>query len=236
MSPPALVAVAHGSRNPGAGRCIRNLLRAVAARRPRIRVHAAFVELTPPGLTELLAALDGTAVVVPLLLGRGHHVGVDVPAAARERAETVVTPPLGPDPLLAQVLADRLRNRGGPRADAVVLGAAGSRDPAAAEDAQRMAGWLRAELGASVTVGYAAAARPSVAAVVTAARAAGARRVAVASYLLAPGHFDRLVRGCGADVVTAPMSSHPAVADVVLARYDAACSGGLPHGVVPAVR
>ena len=35
--------------------------------------------------------------------------------------------------------------------------------------------------------------------------------MAVASWLLAPGVFHRAALGCGADVVAAPLGSHPAV-------------------------
>jgi len=58
---------------------------------------------------------------------------------------------------------------------------------------------------------------------VTAARAAGGGEpVAVASYLLAPGFFQRRVEESGADVVTAPIAPHPLLVEVVLARYRAA--------------
>ncbi|MDQ3989388.1 MAG: sirohydrochlorin chelatase, partial [Actinomycetota bacterium] len=54
-------------------------------------------------------------------------------------------------------------------------------------------------------------------------RAVGQRRVVVASWLLAPGLFHRAALGCGADVVAAPLGSHPAVVDrlVDLAGLDA---------------
>ncbi len=51
----------------------------------------------------------------------------------------------------------------------------------------------------------------------------GARRVVVASYLLAPGLFaDRIAtaaRAAGAAVVSAPLGAAPEVADVLLDRY-----------------
>jgi sirohydrochlorin ferrochelatase len=43
------------------------------------------------------------------------------------------------------------------------------------------------------------------------ARRAGARRVAVASYLLADGLFQGRLAEAGADVVGAPLGAHPAV-------------------------
>lgn len=50
------------------------------------------------------------------------------------------------------------------------------------------------------------------------AREAGGR-VAVASWLLAPGLFQRRVQDSGADVVADPLGAHPRVADLVLRRY-----------------
>jgi sirohydrochlorin ferrochelatase len=44
----------------------------------------------------------------------------------------------------------------------------------------------------------------------------------VASYLVAPGAFHDAVRATGAAVVAEPIGAHPAVAEVVLRRYDAA--------------
>jgi len=44
----------------------------------------------------------------------------------------------------------------------------------------------------------------------------------VASYLLAPGIFQRRVEESGGDVVTAPIAPHPLLVEIVLARYRAA--------------
>ncbi|HJX42509.1 MAG TPA: sirohydrochlorin chelatase, partial [Geodermatophilus sp.] len=66
------------------------------------------------------------------------------------------------------------------------------------------------------------AAQPPVADAVTAARRGGAERVAVASYLLAPGHFHGRLAGAGADVVTSPLLPDERIAAVLLDRYDAA--------------
>jgi sirohydrochlorin ferrochelatase len=70
-------------------------------------------------------------------------------------------------------------------------------------------------------VGYAATASPTVTDVVGRARG----RVAVASWLLAPGLFHRRVTESGADVVTEPLGSHARVADLVLRRYAEARRG-----------
>ena len=52
-------------------------------------------------------------------------------------------------------------------------------------------------------------------------RAAGARRVAVAAYLLVDGLFYRSLYRAGADAITAPLATRRnAVVDLVLDRYD----------------
>src|SRR5690606_39293761 len=74
-------------------------------------------------------------VVAPLLLSSGHHTSVDIASAVAAHAPSRQTEPLGTHPLIAHVLATRLRAavRGAWRpGDAVVLAAAGSSDPAAA--------------------------------------------------------------------------------------------------------
>jgi sirohydrochlorin ferrochelatase len=60
---------------------------------------------------------------------------------------------------------------------------------------------------------------------VAALRRDGAERVAVASWLLAPGLFQRRLDESGADVVAGPLSDHPAVVELVVRRYRAALSG-----------
>jgi hypothetical protein len=104
----------------------------------------------------------------------------------------------------------------------VVLAAAGSTDPAAVAAVEAQAGLLADQLGTPVRVGYGSAQQPSVAGAVAAARAAGAARVTVAAYLLAPGAFQRGLAEVGADLVTEPLGDHPAVARLVLLRYDQA--------------
>ncbi len=220
---PALVAVAHGSRDRAAGNSIRALLQDVSARRPGLDVRASFIELTEPSLAEALTAVAGAAVVVPLLLSRGYHIRVDVPRAARGRPRTVVAAPFGPDRNFVPILAERLHEAGYRRGDGVVLAAAGSSDPAGAEDVETVAGWLAEELGADnahVAAGYGSAATPTVADAVRQLRASGCERVGIATYLLAPGHFADRLHTAGADLVTAPMTPFPDLADLVLRRYD----------------
>lgn len=229
---PALVAVAHGSRDPRALPAVRALLERVRAARPGLDVRLGHVELNEPLLPDTLAGLRGDAVLVPLLLGRGHHVKHDLPAAlsAAPWLRGTVAAPLGPHPLLAEVLHDRLlaagwpRTAGAARGHAVVLAAAGSRDPDAAVDTGRMADMLAARLGVPVVPAYASAAAPTVGAAVEdlAARGIEPRRVAVASYFTAPGRFATQTSAAAPRIAAAPLGAHEAMARLVLHRYDEA--------------
>ncbi len=113
---PALVVVAHGSRDPRALSTVRALLDRVRALRPALPVHLGHIELNAPLLPGTLAALGHReAVLVPLLLSRGHHVKRDIPeTAAASPARTRVAAPLGPHPLLVDVLHDNLLEAGWP--------------------------------------------------------------------------------------------------------------------------
>ncbi|MFW6724106.1 CbiX/SirB N-terminal domain-containing protein [Streptomyces sp. MAR4 CNY-716] len=84
---PALVAVAHGSRDPEAVRTVRTLLAAVRRLRPGLPVRLGHVELNEPLLRDTLGSLTGDAVLVPLLFGRGHHVTRDIPEMLRAADE-----------------------------------------------------------------------------------------------------------------------------------------------------
>ncbi|MCO5971199.1 sirohydrochlorin chelatase [Actinoallomurus soli] len=216
-----LLAVGHGTRDPAGVDVIRALLERLRTLRPGLTVAESYAEITEPSLEDALAALptgSGPVVAVPLMLGRGYHTLVDIPG--RVGPSATVARPLGPHPLLAGALADRLgRDR---HADAVVLGAAGTSDPQGIADAASAARLLGRRLRRPVAYGLAAGAGPDLAEVVRDLRARGARRVAVASYLLAPGHFHDRLLAAGADAVAPPLGVHDALARVVLRRYDEA--------------
>jgi sirohydrochlorin ferrochelatase len=105
---------------------------------------------------------------------------------------------------------------------AVVLGAAGSADPAAQETVRELAATWAGRGWWAVEAAFASAAAPSVEEAVASLRSRGAPRVAVASYLLAPGQFADRLAAAGADVTSAPLGDAQEVAELVLARYDAA--------------
>jgi sirohydrochlorin ferrochelatase len=230
--PPALVLVAHGSRDPRALSTVRALMERVRELRPGLPVRLGHIELNEPRLPDTLTALGPTdAVLVPLLLARGYHVKRDIPELAAEaRARTRVAPPLGPHPLLVETLYDRLVEAGwrtrtdeqSRRGSAVILAAAGSRDPESKLDTNHTAQLLADRLGVPVIPAYASAATPTVQTALRTLAARGRHRVAVASCFTAPGRFATQCAEAAPWIASAPLGAHPAMARLVLHRYDLA--------------
>ena len=212
----ALFAVAHGTRSAAGQAQIRDLVGAVARRRPGLDIRLCYVDVQRPTLIETVALRSTSdsagAVVVPLLLSTGYHVRVDI-AEAVAGTDIAVAAPLGPDDVLLESLLRHL-----PPADAVVLAAAGSADPAWRADV----GEVASRIPGGAHVGYASGSEPRVADVVAGLRAQGARRIAIAAYLLADGLFYRTLHLAGADAVTPPLCLDPSVAALVLRRYESA--------------
>lgn len=213
--------VAHGTRKPGGVTMIADLADRVGALLGR-QVRTAFVDVLGPTPADVLSTLHGEpVVVVPAFLASGYHVRVDLPAFvdASGHSDVTVTDALGPSPNIVHVLTDRLLEFGWQPGDSVVLAAAGTSDPHAQRDLRITATLLSAAIGARVELAYAATGEPCVADAVTAARASGASRVVVASYLLADGLFQDRLRASGAEVVTDPLGPHSGVARLIASRF-----------------
>src|SRR6476659_1930520 len=118
MAAPALVALAHGSRDPRSAATITALVDEVRAMRPDLKVERAFLDLSRPTLDATIDRLSrkhDEIVVVPLLLTEAYHAKVDVPsaiaAAAARHPEVRIraTPILGLEPSFLDVLDLRMR-------------------------------------------------------------------------------------------------------------------------------
>lgn len=226
-----IVLVAHGTRDPAGARVTETLADGVRAALPGVTVRVAYADVRSPNVTDVLLECDELAVVVPAFLASGYHVRSDIPAqiAASGRRDVVLAAPFGPAPELVAVMIERLKAAGYRPGDRVVLAAAGSSDPRALVDVHDAAYALGARLGAPVRIGYAATAKPAIADAVADVRTASGpdARIAVASWLLAPGLFQRKLDAVGADVVgeplcgalTADMIAHPRVVELVVRRY-----------------
>ncbi|MEU9998374.1 sirohydrochlorin chelatase [Streptomyces sp. NPDC050848] len=171
------------------------------------------------------------AVLVPLLFGPGYHVKYDLTAAAAAVPDgrVRIAAPLGPHPLLVEALADRLAEAGWTSADSasrstgVVLAAAGSRDREGLAAVRRIAAALSERLGGvPVVPAYASAATPTVPEALRVLAARGRHRVAVASCFTAPGLFASRAAAHAPWIASPPLGAHPALARLVLHRYDEA--------------
>ena len=237
MAAPALVALAHGSRDPRSAQTITALVDEVRAMRPDLRIEQAFLDLSRPSfktvVDRLVRAGHDEIVVVPLLLSRAFHATVDVPGALAEAAarheglKIRTTQVLGLETSLLDVLDVRMREALKAsrvrELDALVLAAAGSSDPLANQAVARLARVWGHRHKLPVTAAFASASPPATGEAVRQFRAEGWRHIAVASLFLAPGTMadraEELALEAGAIAVAAPLGAHPHLARTILARY-----------------
>jgi sirohydrochlorin ferrochelatase len=223
---------------------------------PDLRI--AYLGHAAPSVPQIMRTFgpDTQVRVLPLLLTAAYHSKTDIPrmlARVGTGAQVTYGEPLGPHPLLLRALERRLPETAlqNPAETGLVLAAAGSSDPEANATIARLAarwqartGWFAvcpAYASPAAAVGQGRAAGPDPATAVTQLREAGARRVVVASYLLAPGLFADRIRdaslAAGAAAVSPALlpwppaaallpwppaaagDAAPEVADVLLDRY-----------------
>jgi sirohydrochlorin ferrochelatase len=219
---------------------------------PDLRV--AYLGHAAPSVPQVMRTFgpDAPVTVLPLLLTAAYHSKTDIPrvlARVGTAARVTYGEPLGPHPLLLRALERRLAEADPGALEArghtgVVLAAAGSSDPEANATIARLAAQWQARAGwFAVRPAYASAAAggqgstaaaggqgstagPAPARAVTELRRAGARRVLVASYLLAPGRFADRIRdaslAAGAAATSLALGASPELADVILDRYQEA--------------
>ncbi len=235
----SLIVAAHGTRRPGGVAMIGDLAAQVSTLLEDLEgtVQVAFVDVLGPTPSEVLSGADRSAgqraVVVPAFLSRGYHVRSDLPAhvAASGHPNVTVTPALGPSIQIVRMLFGQLVKSGWRRGDSVILAAAATSDRGARADLLTTAALLSELTGSSVQLGIAAIGDATLSKVVEEerARARGARRVVVASYLLADGLFQEVLRASGADIVSQPLGTHPGLARLIANRFRSAAP-------VPAVK
>ncbi|EFG64432.1 sirohydrochlorin chelatase [Streptomyces sp. SPB074] len=247
--PPALLVVAHGSRDPRHAATVGELVARVRRSRPGLTVGTSFLDFAEPSVPDALAGLAAAGarevVALPLLLTRAFHAKSDIPAALAAASRAMpgrsvgvrLGRVLGPSPLLTAALERRLAQAGVRRAEraatAVVLASAGSSDPEAAAVLDGIARQWRGTGWGAVRLAHASARGPRTEEVVRELRAAGWARIAVAPYVLAPGFLpNRIARGAreaGADVLAEVLGPAPEVVRLLVRRYEDALFAPAPR-------
>jgi sirohydrochlorin cobaltochelatase len=163
-----------------------------------IDVEGGFIELSAPAVTEAWQRLvelgHRRMAAVPLVLVAAGHAKGDIPAALQR--EVLRAPgtsfafgrPLGPHPILLDLLAERIEAVAPAEDTAVVLVGRGSTDPDANAEVCKVARLLQETRGfAFVETAFVSLATPNVADGLRRAQLLGARRIVVAPYFLFDG-------------------------------------------------
>ena len=245
MIRPTLVLTAHGSADPRAAANTHAVADQIRLIRPGLDVRVAFCEKSTPNLRDVLTALDGPAVVTPLLLADAYHARVDIPdiiaeaqagsaqagcaGAGSAHTDILRADTLGEDPRLVHVMRHRLdeldldldRDDTG----VLVVAVGSSHADANAGTATLADALARGTRWARVGVAYATGPTPSVADGIAELRHLGARRIALAPWFIAGGRItDRVaaIATAAGIPMAEPLGAHPLLAETVLDRFDTA--------------
>jgi sirohydrochlorin cobaltochelatase len=241
-----LLLIGHGTRDEAGAAEFGRLADRLRTRLP-VDVAGGFIELSPPPLTDAVAALYAAGhrhvAAVPLVLVAAGHAKGDMPGAlARERERHpgltyAYGRPLGPHPTLLRLLEERLDAVLDPdeRAEtAVLLVGRGSTDPDANAEVCKAARLFWEGRGlAMVETAFVSLARPGVPEGLERCRRLGASRVVVLPYFLFPGVLpDRVAAEAraydGVEVRCAEVIGDcDGLADLVAERYDEALRGDI---------
>jgi sirohydrochlorin cobaltochelatase len=252
-APEPLLLVGHGTVDDGGVREFHAFVDRMRARMAPSGVDVAggFIELSAPAVTESWAELAGKGhrriAAVPLVLVAAGHGKGDIPAALEREARRspgmsyAFGRPLGPHPLLLDLLDERIAAAAGraQRADtAVLLAARGSSDPDANAEICKVARLLQETRGfAFVETAFISLTRPSVPEGLERARRLGAGRIVVAPYFLFDGVLpQRVVEqsvAFGRETANVEMllaghlGDSDELADLVVERYHEALRGDI---------
>jgi sirohydrochlorin cobaltochelatase len=215
VTPPALLLAGHGSQDEAGAAAFRAFTDRLRTRLAGdgIAVAGGFIELSGPPLREAVAALAAQGhrhlVTVPMVLSAASHAKGDIPASlARERTRHAGLTwsygrPLGPHPVLLDLLADRVETAvpllpvasensdpGKPQHEkpAVLLAARGTTDPDANAEVCKTARllWEGRDYAFTETA-FISLAEPGIAAGLERCRRLGAGQIIVARYFLFTG-------------------------------------------------
>jgi len=254
---PALLLAAHGTTDQAGVDAFAALAGRVGqlAAADGARVAGGFIELSAPALREAVAGLaaalgapaaggQASIVAIPLMLSAAGHAKGDIPAAlAREQARHPGVSfsygrPLGPHPVLIDLLAARIAAVAGDTPPAVLLVGRGSTDPDANADVAKTARllWEGRDYPLAETA-FVSLTRPGVAEALERCRLLGAQQIVVARYFLFPGVLpDRVAEQAAAYAAAHPeldircagvLGDCDEIAALVYERYHEALSGDI---------
>ncbi len=237
---PALVLAVPGAATPEAAQVAAEIAAAAGSACPGAEVHVGYLSGTEDSLAPMLDELphDGDlpgGVVVPLLVGPHPEAAAMLQdAVAATRTPLIVTDPLGPHPLLAEVMHHRLAEAGmaragragrisvGNDADGVIVLAAGG------QIAVQSVGVVAVLLASRLAVPVDAASVTDVGSVQAAAErllAARVSKLALAPCLIGPeagpGQLEAVMAATGI-ACAPPLGAHSALGHLVAIRYGAA--------------
>ena len=118
----AVVLLGHGSIRESANVEVRAMWAMMQEQLPDLDIRGSFVEVAEPALEQVIEQLANEEVeqivIVPMFLTRGNHLSNGIPRildAMTEKYPNIkidLTQHLGADPLLAEIIKNRLREAG----------------------------------------------------------------------------------------------------------------------------
>jgi sirohydrochlorin cobaltochelatase len=259
IEPQPLLIVGHGTVDQGGVTEFRSFIRRLGERMRAagVDVGGGFIELSAPAIGEVWSDLvereHRRMVAVPLVLVAAGHGKGDIPAALEREVRRhpgtsyVFGRPLGPHPILLELLAERIESVL-PREEwadaAVVLVGRGSTDPDANAEVCKVSRLLQETAGfATVETAFISLARPDVPTGIERARRLGAKKVVVAPYFLFDGVLPQRVVQQSREYAESTLDTQSsstvdvrvagyigdcdALADLVVERYHEAMQGDI---------
>jgi sirohydrochlorin ferrochelatase len=116
---PAILIVAHGSRDKSAQGEFKSLVGKYRKRHPGWKIAHAFLELAEPSIPKALESLSASSqeiIVLPLFLFAANHVKKHIPEIistfrkSHPKVKIKLAKPLGSDPKLLDILAQRFKS------------------------------------------------------------------------------------------------------------------------------
>ena len=245
---PALLTIAHGTRDPRGAQEMDVLLEVLRSRHPAPVANAWLEDFAEPGVEQAVQDLVGQGVTqlvtVPFLNLGAYHAKTDVPGAVgplrAERPGLVVAHGrvLGLHAALfdlARARIDAVSDPAGREQELLVVAGSGSSDPDANSDLAKAARFLAEGTGHRwAEIAFAGVTWPRMDDVLRRAAAAGITRAVIFSWSLLAGLLEQRVTTIAAEVAgdtgmqiadAGRFGPDPLVAEVVLDRYAEALAG-----------